>query len=309
MTSQPSDSPYMQQRQSRRMPGDPGQAERGLAIDPVQRSGIRRHLRTFICVILLVLALPYAGTALGQTASELSRSEVREIQTTLKGLGYDAGPSDGLLGPRTRSAIQAFRAANGFDTESKVSEQLLQRLRAAVERADETQQEVGSASQNREGRQDEPAAPGGDTGAPDQPSPETDQAVGSENAKKSDAKGNEAAALGEASESAPDGSNTADRDDEPAGPELVGTRWIFEDENGATMRLTFRSGGQIERDGVIANAWQWDRSGKSVTITYDSGIGLSATRRGHLTGPDRMRGTGTSPSQDDWAWTARRTKP
>jgi N-acetylmuramoyl-L-alanine amidase len=37
---------------------------------------------------------------------------VSGIQARLSNLGYDVGPIDGVLGPRTRAAIRAFQAAN-----------------------------------------------------------------------------------------------------------------------------------------------------------------------------------------------------
>jgi membrane-bound lytic murein transglycosylase B len=43
----------------------------------------------------------------------LSRDEVLELQTLLNGLGYDAGPNDGLFGSSTRRAVRAFQAAQG----------------------------------------------------------------------------------------------------------------------------------------------------------------------------------------------------
>lgn len=48
-------------------------------------------------------------------AAAKERKVVRELQIRLSALGYDAGPADGLFGPRTRDAIGAFRAAEGID--------------------------------------------------------------------------------------------------------------------------------------------------------------------------------------------------
>ncbi|MFN0262438.1 peptidoglycan-binding protein [Tepidamorphus sp. 3E244] len=39
---------------------------------------------------------------------------VRAAQTMLNQLGYEAGPSDGVMGPRTRDAIKSFQTANGM---------------------------------------------------------------------------------------------------------------------------------------------------------------------------------------------------
>jgi putative peptidoglycan binding protein len=56
---------------------------------------------------------------------------VRDIQTGLAELGYDPGPVDGVAGPRTRAAIDAFRrqerlstAEIGFDLLDRITERL-----------------------------------------------------------------------------------------------------------------------------------------------------------------------------------------
>lgn len=38
---------------------------------------------------------------------------IRDLQNSLKALGYNAGPADGLFGPRTNSALNEFRASRG----------------------------------------------------------------------------------------------------------------------------------------------------------------------------------------------------
>ena len=42
-----------------------------------------------------------------------SREEIRLLQTQLKAAGFDPGPLDGLLGPKTQSALQQYRAFQG----------------------------------------------------------------------------------------------------------------------------------------------------------------------------------------------------
>ena len=46
--------------------------------------------------------------------SALTRDEVRSIQTHLAALGFDPGPIDGIYGPRTESAILAFKRSMGL---------------------------------------------------------------------------------------------------------------------------------------------------------------------------------------------------
>jgi len=42
----------------------------------------------------------------------LNRDEVRELQTLLKKHGFNAGTPDGVMGPKTRAAAQAFASAH-----------------------------------------------------------------------------------------------------------------------------------------------------------------------------------------------------
>ena len=37
---------------------------------------------------------------------------ISDIQRALAALGYDPGPVDGYMGPRTQKAVRAFQAAN-----------------------------------------------------------------------------------------------------------------------------------------------------------------------------------------------------
>lgn len=49
-----------------------------------------------------------------QTGYSGSTISLRDAQTTLNRMGYDAGPPDGQMGPRTRSALSQFQAERGI---------------------------------------------------------------------------------------------------------------------------------------------------------------------------------------------------
>ena len=57
------------------------------------------------------------------------RERVAEIQHELNQLGYDAGPTDGLMGDRTRNAIYQYQADMGITRDGRASSDLLKRLR------------------------------------------------------------------------------------------------------------------------------------------------------------------------------------
>lgn len=59
------------------------------------------------------------------------RSElVLEIQKLLNQLGLDAGPEDGMMGGKTRAAIERFQRSESLPVDGKASKQLLDKLRA-----------------------------------------------------------------------------------------------------------------------------------------------------------------------------------
>jgi hypothetical protein len=94
-------------------------------------------------------------------------SLVREIQSRLKELGYDPGPVDGVLGPKTRKTVGEFQSRNGMQAtgritlrfvESLESDVLFNRFRRAVIampalQEDQIQRSRGSSS-NREDADD-----------------------------------------------------------------------------------------------------------------------------------------------------------
>lgn len=60
----------------------------------------------------------------------LNREQTLELQTLLNGLGYDAGPADGLFGSGTRRAVRAFQAAENLPADGFPTSTLLNEVRA-----------------------------------------------------------------------------------------------------------------------------------------------------------------------------------
>ncbi|MEM1401387.1 MAG: peptidoglycan-binding domain-containing protein, partial [Pseudomonadota bacterium] len=56
---------------------------------------------------------------------------INEIQSTLADLGYDPGPVDGLMGSRTRSAIESFESDIGRTPTGEPSNYIVAALRLA----------------------------------------------------------------------------------------------------------------------------------------------------------------------------------
>ena len=61
-----------------------------------------------------------------------SRAERREIQQRLLDLGYPVGAADGMVGDRTREAIQAEQRKHGLPADGRAGQRVLQLLRGAV---------------------------------------------------------------------------------------------------------------------------------------------------------------------------------
>ena len=59
---------------------------------------------------------------------QMSRDDVRRAQALLAELGFDPGPIDGLIGPRTRTAVQTFEQAKGLPASGEVTPALIDRL-------------------------------------------------------------------------------------------------------------------------------------------------------------------------------------
>jgi localization factor PodJL len=61
-----------------------------------------------------------------------TQAQVAEVQTLLSQRGYDPGPADGLIGPRTTDAVRAFRQSAGLNEGVSIDQALLDALRAGT---------------------------------------------------------------------------------------------------------------------------------------------------------------------------------
>jgi len=61
---------------------------------------------------------------------QADRATVSDLQARLKGLGYDPGPADGQMGPKTRAAIRAYQKDEGLKADGQVTASLLEHIKA-----------------------------------------------------------------------------------------------------------------------------------------------------------------------------------
>ena len=67
----------------------------------------------------------------GDAPAELDREARRRVQSALAVQGFDPGPADGVFGPRTRGAVQAWQQANGYAATGELTSGQLERLLSA----------------------------------------------------------------------------------------------------------------------------------------------------------------------------------
>ena len=72
-----------------------------------------------------------AGSGVGAAPPELDRETRRRLQSALAAQGFDPGQPDGVFGPRTRGAIQAWQQENGHAATGELTSGQVERLLAA----------------------------------------------------------------------------------------------------------------------------------------------------------------------------------
>jgi len=79
----------------------------------------------------LGLALLLSAASIAQDyGMPAAQSPVAAVQEMLNNLGYNSGPNDGLMGPKTRSAIREFQTEAGLPVTGKIDDELLGQLQS-----------------------------------------------------------------------------------------------------------------------------------------------------------------------------------
>ena len=91
------------------------------------------ELRDAISSRLSPAALATADAKVGRFSAKksigyLDAPTVMYVQTRLRALGYDAGPVDGIAGPKTRTAIEAFQSSERLTVDGELSRSLVEDL-------------------------------------------------------------------------------------------------------------------------------------------------------------------------------------
>lgn len=67
------------------------------------------------------------GKARG-TQGQFSQDTVRDVQQALQEKGFDVGPIDGVIGPRTQAALREFQQRQGMSSTGRLDQQTLSAL-------------------------------------------------------------------------------------------------------------------------------------------------------------------------------------
>jgi peptidoglycan hydrolase-like protein with peptidoglycan-binding domain len=84
---------------------------------------------SFLSLFLIV----QAGSPSRPPAKQLSKEDVKDLQSILKDLGLDPGPIDGILGPKTRKALRDFQKKQELPVTGLPDEKTVQALQEESE--------------------------------------------------------------------------------------------------------------------------------------------------------------------------------
>jgi hypothetical protein len=94
--------------------------------DAVERQAAEKGIATGLTLAAGLSSDAAAGAS--QSPRQAADDPVREVQRRLNAAGYDAGPVDGILGPRTKRALIHYQAVQGLELTGELDAATLERL-------------------------------------------------------------------------------------------------------------------------------------------------------------------------------------
>ena len=92
---------------------------------------MKRFLISAVAVSLTLLPAGLIGEGSARSAREPAPPAprfIREAQRTLRELGYQPGPVDGIVGPRTRQALVRYQKAERIEVTGRLDSETMVRL-------------------------------------------------------------------------------------------------------------------------------------------------------------------------------------
>ena len=86
--------------------------------------------RTFLTIAMLGLgSIPVASAAdPGNEPMALQQKDIQEVQKSLNDKGFDTGPADGFMDPRTRAGIRQFQESEKLPVTGRLDAETAGRL-------------------------------------------------------------------------------------------------------------------------------------------------------------------------------------
>ena len=106
----------------------------------------KKIITLFNILIVVAFTLSFSVSAL-TVDSDL----VKQVQEALNSKGYDAGTADGIIGPRTNTAIEKYKKDNNLSIDSIIDEELLESMELftpSSQSAEETESETENEALN-----------------------------------------------------------------------------------------------------------------------------------------------------------------
>ena len=115
---------------------------------------LRPRARPVLPALIAFAFLFGAASALAQQDAPMPREARILVQKGLTALGFDAGPADGLFGPKTRTAIRDWQAAKGLEATGYLTHAQAEALGAVAREAQANYEKPGGATAGTQARKE-----------------------------------------------------------------------------------------------------------------------------------------------------------
>jgi peptidoglycan hydrolase-like protein with peptidoglycan-binding domain len=108
----------------------------------------------------------HANQATQSPGTQQDSDTVKQAQEQLSSLGHDAGPADGIMGPKTQAAVKEFQESKGLQVSGRLDSQTLAALQTGGSEGASDARSTRNPSSSGQSMSSQPsssASPSGDT--------------------------------------------------------------------------------------------------------------------------------------------------